>query len=80
MGVLYTTDSTMRKFSAAEVTAVPATGTICWNGASGWVHREPGNVCIKRAQSVKGKAGMEKNVYKSYEELPLMLTVPGQQC
>lgn len=41
-----------------------------WGG-----HREPGNVCIKRAPSSERGTGMEKQVYKSYEELPMLLTV-----
>lgn len=32
----------LRRNSGAEVTAVPATGTICWTRASRWVLREPG--------------------------------------
>lgn len=43
---------------------------------SGRVHREPGNVCIKRAVRVERRTGIEKKVYKSYDELPLVLTVP----
>lgn len=31
---------------------------------------------MKRALSVERRTGMKKKVYKSYEELPLMLTVP----
>ena len=55
---------------------MPATGTICWTRANGWVHSEPGNVCIKRPPYVERRTGIEKKVYKNYEELPLMLTVP----
>lgn len=42
---------------------------------SEWGHREPGNVCIKRAPSSERSTGMEKQVYKSYDELPMLLTV-----
>ncbi len=31
---------------------------------------------MKRAPSVEKRTGMEKKIYKSYEDLPLMLTVP----
>lgn len=54
---------------------MPETGTVCWTRASGWVHREPGNVCMKRQLNVERSTEKEKKVYKSYEELSLMLTV-----
>lgn len=31
---------------------------------------------MKRLLGVERRTGMEKKIYKSYEELPLMLTVP----
>jgi len=45
----------MRRESGTEAIAAPATVTICWIRASGWVHSEPGNVCI-----IKGSEDREK--------------------